>query len=244
MMRAEQLLSPTRHACIACGGLYTKQNELRLCPECSHLIPWILQVQCERCGRSELCLDCVRRKEPYFVRNRSVVRYSPQMKDWLSQYKYRGNEKIQHLIGSMLLHAYNLHKKAESTEVQMPDTIEFITYVPLSDGRLAERGFNQAKQLAEELGRKTGIPVIALLQRVRHTDKQSFKTREDRLEDLQGVFAVLPSAKAEFLSLFANSLVKIYIVDDVYTTGSTLNECSRAIKAHLRSDVYGISWAR
>ncbi|WP_246314717.1 ComF family protein [Paenibacillus foliorum] len=165
------------------------------------------------------------------------------MKGWLGIYKYRGHEEMRRLIGSMLLHAYNLHK--HEAVVGSADCSEMITYVPLSDKRLTERGFNQSQQLAEELGRKTGLPVIPLLQRTRHTDKQSFKTRVDRIEDLQGVFAVDPSAKDKHKALFSSSKVTLYVVDDVYTTGSTLNECAKAIKKEFHSvDICGISWAR
>jgi ComF family protein len=167
------------------------------------------------------------------------------MKAWLGMYKYRGHEEMRHLAGTMLLHAYHLHKQSEPKLPNGTNTrAEYITYVPLSDKRLSERGFNQSKQLAEELGRKTGIPVISLLQRLRHTDKQSFKTREDRLEDMQGVFALLPFAKNKYQGLFESSPVTLYIVDDVYTTGSTLNECAKAIKMELKAEVCGISWAR
>ncbi|MFD0680757.1 MULTISPECIES: ComF family protein [unclassified Paenibacillus] len=166
------------------------------------------------------------------------------MKEWLGLYKYRGHEGIRQLIGSMLIHAYNLHKQEYPLDTTT-DCSEYITYVPLSDKRLSERGFNQSQQLAEELGRKTGLPVIQLLQRMRHTDKQSFKTRGGRLEDLQGVFAVAPSDKDKHQALFTSSKVTLYVVDDVYTTGSTLNECSKAIKKEFHSvDICGISWAR
>lgn len=52
---------------------------------------------------------------------------------------------------------------------------------------MQERGFNQAEQMALELGRRVGIPVVSLLKRTRHTDKQSFKKRSDRLDDLEHV---------------------------------------------------------
>ncbi|PZE19432.1 ComF family protein [Paenibacillus xerothermodurans] len=242
--KAERLLAPTWNTCSACGVSYSTEHALPVCKRCSEVIPWILNVRCDQCGRSEVCLDCTRRKQRFFVRNRSVVRYSPDMKEWLGLYKYRGNENMQRLMGTMLLHAYNLHNESAATSGDFSRCVELITYVPLSDTRLAERGFNQAQQLAQELGRHTGIPVISMLERVRHTDKQSFKTRAGRLQDMQGVFAVLPSAKVKYNDLFSHGSVKLYIVDDVYTTGSTLNECSKAIKKELPADVFGISWAR
>jgi len=242
--QAEGLLSSSKSVCVACGGMFGKQRELPLCDGCSEAVPWILQVRCSRCGRPDDCTDCIRRRDTHFVQNRSAVSYSPLMKEWLALFKYRGHEKLRQLIGAMLLHAYHLHR-VNHVDVDQSVCRELITYVPLSNDRLHERGFNQAQQLAEELGVRTGIPVIPMLERVRHTDKQSFKTRGDRLEDLQGVFAVRPDLRDDLLELTAYSQIKLYMIDDVYTTGSTLNECAKAVRNELQGiHVYGISWAR
>ncbi|NHN33861.1 ComF family protein [Paenibacillus sp. S3N08] len=248
LKRAELLLAPSRYTCIACHGTYTRQGKLPLCESCSAAIPWILHIRCEGCGRPEICPDCNRRTQAYFVQNRSAVSYSPLMKEWLGVFKYRGHEKLRELLGTMLLHAYYQHQKHPAASANASPYTELITFVPLSEQRLAERGFNQAQQLAEELSVLTGIPVIDVLERTRHTDKQSFKTRGDRLEDLQGVFALHPAGRNELKQLTAQSGVqsdiRLYIIDDVYTTGSTLNECAKVITEELAVAVYGISWAR
>ncbi|MCU6792950.1 ComF family protein [Paenibacillus sp. WQ 127069] len=244
LKQAERLLSPSRYSCIACSGSYTKRGELPLCHTCSASIPWILHVECECCGRPEICGDCSRRRETYFVQNRSAVSYNPLMKEWLGIFKYRGREKLRALLGKMLLHAYHMHHRQTDPQSAAGSYVELLTYVPLSERRLAERGFNQAQQLTEELGRLTGIPVIGLLERVRHTDKQSFKTRGDRLADLQGVFALNPAARSSLQMMTARKAVRLYVIDDVYTTGSTLSECAKVITMELDIAVYGISWAR
>lgn len=155
-------------------------------------------------------------------------------------YKYRGKETLARVLGPMLLHAYHMHRKGKD----ISDAAEWITYVPLSGRRLAERGFNQAEQLAKELGRLTGIPVVPLLTRTRHTDKQSFKARAERLDDMLGVFAPDLGHIAPIAAACKQGQVRLYLVDDVYTTGSTFNECARTIRTILPVRVYGISWAR
>jgi competence protein ComFC len=244
LKRAEAMLAPSRLSCLACSGSYTRRRELPLCDACSAAIPWILHNRCERCGRPEVCQDCSRRTETYFVQNRSAVSYSPLMKEWLGVFKYRGNERLRRLLGKMLLHAYHMHHKYILPSANVSTCMELLTFVPLSEQRLVDRGFNQAQQLAEELGHLTGIPVIGLLERTRHTDKQSFKTRGDRLGDLQGAFAVSSAARNALQKLECEAPIKVYIIDDVYTTGSTLNECAKVITTELNATVYGISWAR
>ncbi|WP_245855827.1 ComF family protein [Paenibacillus rigui] len=225
-----------------------KRNELSLCEACRASIPWILDVKCSYCGRPESCTDCRRREHQFFTQSRSAVSYNPQMKEWLALYKYRGHEKLRDLIGTMLLHAYHLHKCSEpvpSGTSSNKKVMEFFSYVPLSQSRLTERGFNQAQQMAEELARRTGVPVLPLLERMRHTDKQSFKTRGDRLADLQGVFKVIPASMQKLAEIATRCEVRVYLIDDVYTTGSTLNECSQTLlTAGTPVQIYGICWAR
>jgi len=183
------------------------------------------------------------------------------MKEWLSRLKYRGDERLQVLFAGMmegvlerLLSEFKLKKKH----------VAFITYVPLSEERYAERGFNQTELIARRLGAAFGIPVRAILRRTQHTDKQSYKTRAERLRDLSGVFEaepieLPPIVAARNLALTnveptitnaptfhtpAFQATPILLLDDVYTTGSTLNECAKAIRQSLDAPVYGLTWAR
>lgn len=245
MTGLEGLLAQKSLVCLYCGNAHNHREKLPLCKRCWEAIPWILQVECPVCGRYESCPDCARREETWFAQNRSAVRYDEQMKEWLAQYKYRGQEKLSALLGHMLLHAYHLHRNPSiQPNAKTSPVTEVLTFVPLSDQRYAERGFNQAKQMAFELGRLANLPVIPLLRRTRHTDKQSFKARAERLDDLVGVFE-LDSVNGERLGQASRSRrIRIYIIDDVYTTGSTLNECARTIKSAITAEVCGISWAR
>jgi competence protein ComFC len=194
---------------------------------------------CSVCGRYEQCSDCDRRKLTWFESNLSVVRYDDVMKDWLGRFKYRGDEGLQHLFAGMfesLFHRFLANHAWGSKDIAL------VTYVPLSGQRLEERGFNQAELFARALGNKFRLPVAPLLDRQLHTGKQSYKTRSERIHDLIGVFAINP-ASAERLS--ADRPNPIIIVDDVYTTGSTMNECARVIKEALpNSRVFSLTWAR
>ncbi|UKS26128.1 ComF family protein [Paenibacillus sp. HWE-109] len=218
-------------------------KQLGLCKSCFDRIPWILKVQCPICGRGEKCWDCQRRQLTYFTKNRSAVKYDNSMKGLLARYKYRGDERLESVIGNMLVHAYHLVKIDEQKEASNSSRAQsIITFVPVSDRRMLERGFNQAEQMAFELGRRVGLIVVPLLTRSKHTDKQSFKKRNERLEDLEHVFE-LDLSYITHEGLVETSGI-IYLVDDVYTTGSTMNQCASVLRDNFSAEVVGLTWAR
>ncbi len=239
------LLSPLRKECLLCKQNSTLHvDELGLCHSCYTRIPWIREVLCPTCGRGEFCSDCQRRPHSYFIRSRSAVRYDETMKELLARYKYRGDERLKTVLGQMLVHSYHLlHKDRDTVPSESDSVKEFITFVPVSERRMLERGFNQAEQMAVELGQRIGIPVIPLLKRSKHTDKQSFKKRSERLDDLEHVFEVNESIQDYLGESTATSYV-IYIVDDVYTTGSTMNQCAKVLGEYISAEVSGLTWAR
>ncbi|MCR8645047.1 hypothetical protein NV379_20540 [Paenibacillus sp. N1-5-1-14] len=160
----------------------------------------------------------------------------------LARYKYRGDEQLCDLFAEMLCYSYALTQQTDPTPRR---TQEILTYVPLSSARLVERGFNQAEQMAQSLGAKLRLPVVPLLLRNRHTEKQSLKSRNERLLDLQHVFAIDLVGREQLTSLPITTAPRIYIIDDVYTTGSTLAECASIIQESVPfASVYGLTWAR
>jgi competence protein ComFC len=239
-----KLFGPNFEACSFCQSRFQSpkdSNRMGLCTKCWNDIPWIREVKCAVCGRHETCYDCRRRNETYFVMNRSAVCYSAEMKAWLARYKYRGDERLLQLFAAMLIYAY--HKLLETEEIH-GDRFDYITFVPLSDQRLLERGFNQAELLAREVGMQVHTPVIALLNRVIHTDKQSFKRRSERLLDLGGVFTMSDLGRIQMASRQSDQPLRILLIDDVFTTGSTLNQCASVIREHIQAQIYGLTWAR
>lgn len=160
-----------------------------------------------------------------------------------------------------------------------------VTYVPVSEERLAERGFNQAERLAAGLAAAVRLPVVDLLQRRINTTKQSFKTRGERIQTMQDAFAMQPDglelihdlyqansqfAQKDIYSQQANSYtirqgasshfrstplgwqvapLRLLIIDDIYTTGSTLDACGQVILSagssiNLPIEIYTLTLAR
>ncbi|WP_025336803.1 ComF family protein [Paenibacillus sabinae] len=142
---------------------------------------------------------------------------------------------------------------------------DLLVPVPVSGVRLAERGFNQAERQARFLSARRNIPVMELVVRAHHTEKQSFKTRAERLADMRRAFVPSPVWTSEFaekLLFSARSTsgntshfaacsppLKIIIVDDIYTTGSTIRACADVLQKMVSSagreaEVYSLTWAR
>lgn len=247
MQAIESLLHPRSSGCAYCDSpIGTRPASTThipsLCLKCSEQLNWIDPVRCETCGRGERCEDCRRRTITYFTASRSAVRYSESVKPWLARFKYRGDERLKLLFTDMLDRAFhqNFHHRMGGIGAQ----IDMISYVPVSPERLEERGFNQAQLLAEELGRRLGIPVEPLLLRTKHTGKQSFKRRSERVEDMEHAFIIHPDAGKRILTKWGFRPITILIIDDVYTTGSTLNQCAKVISIQLPANVYGLTWAR
>ncbi|WNS42658.1 hypothetical protein [Paenibacillus sp. MMS20-IR301] len=128
----------------------------------------------------------------------------------------------------------------------------------MSAARLSERGFNQAEQMARVLSQCRKVPQLPLLVRTHHTGKQSFKSRRERLADMQHAFTgntdpeVLESLRNQLNSRpiqFLGRPLQIIIVDDIYTTGSTIRACATALHQLCGSlgqsaEIYSLTWAR
>ena len=110
-----------------------------------------------------------------------------------------------------------------------------IAAVPLHPARQRERGYNQAELLARELAARAGLPFVDLLVRTRSTVKQHKLDRAGRARNLAAAFALRPNVRAP---------PAVLVVDDIMTTGATLEACASVLRAAGVSDVYGFTLAR
>jgi ComF family protein len=193
----------------------------------------------------------------YYRVNRSAVQYNDAMRELLARFKYRGDQQLAPLFGMMLYHGYR-----HLTDVlQRPvfDAFDCLTYVPVSSERLAERGFNQAEEMAVALTRHVNLPIVPLLSRVKATAKQSQKSRTARFLDMRGAFALdaagRPGLEQAVMARHARLVQQgrepaevvpqILLIDDVYTTGSTVDQCAATILAGLpTAEICTLTWAR
>lgn len=118
-------------------------------------------------------------------------------------------------------------------------TVDLITSVPLHPKRQKDRGFNQAEMMAQEVSRQQDIPYLNLLIRTRHTVNQaSLHDKEKRLSNLKDIFEL--DQKIELQLIKDKSIM---IIDDVTTTGTTLNECAKVLKKYGAKTVIGVTLA-
>ena len=140
------------------------------------------------------------------------------MKEMIAKYKYRGDYALAEVFSFYLK---DLLQKLD---------YDLVTVIPLSEERLKERGFNQAQALLDV----ANIECTQLLTRI-HTEKQSKKSRQERIS-LPQVFQVMDA------SIIQGK--RIIIVDDIYTTGSTLRHAAKALKLAGASKIQSVTIAR
>lgn len=180
--------------------------------------------------RNLICEDCNKHHNEYIGQNRSAVLYNSFIREKIALYKYRGKESLSEVFSYLLITSYDTY--------YLNEEIDIITYIPLHHNRLLERGFNQSEQLAQKLGEYAGLPVLDTLIRTKASEKQSKKSRNERLREIEGSFKL----KESTIPLIENK--KILIIDDIYTTGSTLSEAAKEIDKSRPKDVFSLTFAR
>ena len=184
---------------------------------------------CPRCGRPSslggLCGSCRRYEGPLAgIRCASV--YEGVVRKAIHSFKYRHRRTLAGPLSLLL----------ERELQRKPLAVDLLAPVPLHPRRLAERGYNQSTLLARELGARLGLPALECLERERETSTQAGLKAAARRANVRGAFR--PSAS------FDVSGRRVAIVDDVCTTGATLEDCARALREAGCSSVWGIVVAR
>jgi len=211
--------------CVVCNKV-----ETWLCDSCAQEIPLFDAPICPRCGRPEaggqLCRVCQR--APLHVNPvRSAFLFEGHIRDVIHALKYRGARDVARTLGRRMAEAWRFH--AMQSDVLVP--------VPLHPSREIKRGYNQAAIIAEALGHEVRIPVVEqVLLRVRNTVSQIKLNRQERQENVGGAFACVEDA------VFVGK--RVTLVDDVATTGATLNACAVALQASGAKSVNAFTLAR
>ncbi len=223
--------------CISCGTPLHTDPVPFLCRPCWQRIRPLHGPACPRCGRpfpssiallhspDHLCGDC-RRHRPAFTRAWSAYPYEPPLREAIRLFKYRRKVALAGALGQLW----------QSACPNLPD-IDLIMPVPLHASRLREREFNQALLLADRLNRRFQLPLSHdNLVRVRETQPQTELTRRARRQNLRRAFGIQRPREIDGK--------RILLIDDVMTTGTTVNECAKALRRAGAGDVFVATLAR
>ncbi|MCF7839087.1 MAG: ComF family protein, partial [Candidatus Marinimicrobia bacterium] len=228
----QELLYPRR--CAVCGD-GAPGAASHLCDLCRHQLEFIAPPFCRVCGdpvaghfeRAYTCLACTARP-PAFDVARSLFRYSAGG-ELVRQLKYQGGVWLAPMLGEWLAAAAQTHLPLERLETVAP--------VPLHPVRRRERSYNQSELLARSVARALGLPhAPRLLRRVRPTETQTHLTAAARRHNVEAAFAVREARWVQGR--------RVLLVDDVMTTGATVDACARALKQAGAARVFVLTAAR
>ena len=223
-----QLIYPLR--CPVCDDIVIPYGR-KICPECVKKLKYVESPRCLKCGKKleeaeqEYCLDCSKRQH-FFVQGRALYEYG-SVAGSIYRFKYGNRQEYASFYGEEV--ARNL---GEFIHKIRPDGL---IPVPLHRVRQRKRGYNQAQLLAKAISHCTGVPVYdKIVTRKRNTLPLKQLNPRERQNNLKKAFIIRGNDV---------KLKTILIIDDIFTTGSTIDELSRVLLAAGAEKIYFITLA-
>lgn len=219
------ILLPSR--CAGCGRPVSSRMNF-LCEDCARAIPF-LEGACPVCSgpgpEQGGCPVCSGRRW-YLDANITVAAYRGVMKSLLRELKFGRLKKLHALLGDL----------ACRTLAERGVSADLVTWVPMNSKKRRDRGFNQSELIARVVSKKTGIPCRRLLVERGGTGKQRDLGFRDRFVNILGRYKTVadPLLSGE----------SVLLVDDIFTTGATINECARQLRNGGAGSVISITMAR
>lgn len=207
--------------CLICEKDIINTQPQGICESCLSSIRHISSPICLKCGipfnsgigRDHICGTCLTSRV-YFTKARAVGFYEGVLQEAIHRLKYNRKTLLAKPLGAIMMSSH-----LDSIDFKSYD---FLIPVPLHFKRLRERGFNQSLFLARSIGKRYEIPIDYMsLKRIKWESPQINLSREERERNVKGVFSL--SNESGFRDK------SILLVDDVYTSGATVNECARVL---------------
>lgn len=210
--------------CVFCGVEHVGFDS-HICKTCNKDISPVEDPICDRCGlpvagtvnsQNQLCGKCSK-NSPALDKTRFCVFYSRVIRRGILKFKFSNSLFLGEALSGFLVKAFEENYSDAGLDAIVP--------IPVHDDRLIQRGYNQSAILAKKLGKKVGLNVLTnCLAKSRNTTPQTQLKRKERLANIKGSFFV------------RNPLViknkRLLILDDVFTTGSTVSEAASVLKSH------------
>ena len=219
-LRFRQLLLPTQ--CVLCDADTVR---LPLCDACAASLPRLPRARCRVCAlplaSGDACGKCLERA-PFYDSVSAAYAYAFPVDALVHAYKYRSHLTLAPLLAAQLARSASL-------------PVDVIIPMPLTAARLRERGFNQAHELARHVGRALSVGVLArACRKIVDTPPQTGLAWSERVRNIRSAFVCDVELTGQ----------RVAIVDDVMTTGATLNELARNLKRAGAAQVQGWVLAR
>ncbi len=232
-----EAIFPSNIYCICCGSLIDSSRQYALCDVCVKKFHWITGRTCEKCGkalpdtyRGRLCYDCMR-LDHAFEKGFSCLTYGLHEREVLLDHKYNGKGYLAAKFGDIL------YDRISCEDIQ-PDVI---IPVPISAGRLKKRGYNQSALMARQLSKRWGVPIDeSILVRRKETTLLRSLNPADRRLALDGAFQVTLTGRSSEANQTDRRLAgrTVLLIDDIYTTGATVDTCSSVLMDAGADKVY------
>lgn len=209
-----------RQHCLLCAA--DDVNEGCVCDSCVYDMPWHDGPQCQTCNlpsNHSICGACLKNM-PNFDCTVSIFRYNYPLSYLIQRYKYQEALHISQFFALALLQKIN-HTDKRIAENTRQHRIDLIIPMPMHANRIKERGFNQALEIARILSKRLNIPLnYRACTRTKYTPPQASLPLKKRKQNVAGVFACTPTLQG----------LNVAVIDDVMTTGASLNELARTLK--------------
>jgi len=208
--------------CLLCAAPDTSQA---VCGACYTHLPWLATSRCPQCALpthdSAICGACLA-QPPRFDQVAAAFAYAWPLAPLIHQYKYAGILALAPLL-------------AHALAAQITSNVDLIIPTPLDPARLRTRGFNQALEIARVVSRLTGVPLAAnACRRVRAGTPQAALPWRERAKNIRGAFVCDQDLRGK----------RVAVIDDVMTTGATLNELARNLRHAGAVEIHGWMVAR
>ncbi len=228
-----QLLYPK--TCPLCQRIIREEAEL--CENCNVMLKFVEEPVCKKCGKPfehvdeqaiirEYCGDCEKAEHIYDI-GRAVFQYDISIRESIYRFKYHNQRIYAGFYGKAMAKKYGQMIRQLGADVIVP--------VPISKRKKVKRGYNQAELVARELAKYVMLPVeTEWLVRTKDTMPQKELTPVERRNNLKSAFKI------------SDNIVKykkVLLVDDIYTTGSTMDACAQVLKTSGVQKVYCLSLA-
>lgn len=221
------VLYPPGLYCNCCGKITDETRTYGLCNDCMRDLKWVSGRTCTKCGKvmsetdpGEVCFYC-RSHEHYFDRGYACAEYGMHEKNLLYELKYASRGDIGLAMGEII---YD-RMAAEFGEDGLALTYDLVIPIPIHKRRKNTRGFNQAELIAKDFSERSGLAMDAkLLVRTKETGAMKGLGPAERRSNIQGAFGIMNGREGLVQG------ARILIIDDIFTTGATIDEAAAVLK--------------